>query len=279
MMNHLMERIYAAAVDRPLKKGTVVAGKYMVKQVLGMGSYGISYIVVDLIHNRDVVLKQARKTKIKLEKGKKAFEYEAKLLHALSHPSIPSLHEVIQNQQGHFIVMDYMKGRTFEDLIFQEGKTFSEREALHIVLSILHITAYFHKEGIVHRDLRIPNILSADDEIFIIDFGLARFLHDEPEEIEPDWIEKRLMRAVNVQSDMYALGHFVLFLLYSSYETKSMVERSWEEELNLSRDLTNIIRKMLQLDSSYDKVDSLIQDINHYLNSVEIGRKFDGIIQ
>jgi serine/threonine protein kinase, bacterial len=268
MMNHLIERIYAAAVDRPLKKGTVVAGKYMVKQVLGMGSYGISYIVADLIHNRDVVLKQARKTKIKLEKGKKAFEYEAKLLHTLSHPSIPSLHQVIQNQQGHFIVMDYIKGLTFEDLIFREGKTFSEREALHIVLRILHITAYFHKEGIVHRDLRIPNILSADDGIFIIDFGLARFLHDEPEEIEKDWIEKRLMRAVNVQSDMYALGHFLLFLLYSSYETKSMVERSWEEELNLSRDLTNIVRKMLQLDSPYDKVDSLIEEITHYLKAI-----------
>lgn len=279
MMKRLIERIYTAVVDRPLKKGTVVAGKYMVKQVLGMGSYGISYIVVDLIHNRDVVLKQARKTKIKLAKGKKAFEYEAKLLRTLSHPSIPSLHEVIQNQQGHFIVMDYMKGRNFEDLIFQEGKTFSEREALHIVLSILHIAAYFHEQGIVHRDLRIPNILSAGHDIFIIDFGLARFLHDEPEEIEEGWIEKELMRAVNVQSDMYALGHFMLFLLYSSYETNSMVERSWEEELNLSRDLTNIIRKMLQLDSPYDKVDSLIEDITHYLNSIEIGRKFDGIIQ
>lgn len=278
MMKHLIERVYAAAVDRPLKEGTVVAGKYMIKQVLGMGSYGISYIVADLIHNRDVVLKQARKTKIKLEKGKRAFEYEAKLLHALSHPSIPSLHEVIQNQQGHFIVMDYMKGMTFEELIFREGKAFSEREALQIVLEILHITAYFHKEGIVHRDLRIPNILSADDDIFIIDFGLARFLHDEPEEIEQEWTEKRLMRAVNVQSDMYALGHFTLFLLYSSYQTKSTVERSWEEELNLSRDLTKIIRKMLQLDAPYDKVDSLIQDITHYLN-IEIGRKFDGIIQ
>ncbi|HWO96797.1 MAG TPA: protein kinase [Bacillus sp. (in: firmicutes)] len=278
-MRYLIERIYAAMVDRPLKKGTVVAGKYMVKQVLGMGSYGISYIVVDLIHNRDVVLKQARKTKIRLEKGKKAFEYEAKLLHALAHPNIPSLHEVIQNQQGHFIVMDYIRGMNFEDLIFREGKTFSEREVLHIVLRILHITAYFHKRGIVHRDLRIPNILSAEGDIFIIDFGLARFLHDEPEEIEEGLIEKELMRAVNVQSDIYALGHFMLFLLYSSYETESAVERSWEEELNLSRDLTKIIRKMLQLDSPYDKVDSLIQDIIHYLNSIEIGRKSNGIIQ
>ncbi|MFC3885206.1 serine/threonine protein kinase [Bacillus songklensis] len=278
MIRQVVERIYTLVMDRPLKKGTVVAARYMIKRVLGMGSYGISYVAWDLVNNVDVVLKQARKTKIKMAKGKKAFEYEAKLLQILSHPNIPSLHEVIQNKQGHFLVMDYIQGDTFEDLIFREGKSFSEREMLNIVWSILDITVYFHSQGIVHRDLRIPNILCVDGQIFIIDFGLARFLHDMPEEIDDGFIEKKLMREISVQSDIYALGHFMLFLLYSGYEPTSLLEKSWEEELNLSGDLTRIIRKMLQLDPPYETVESLREDMIHYLDGNEIGRKEDGII-
>jgi serine/threonine-protein kinase len=271
--------MYTAMIDRPMKNGTIVAGRYEIKQVLGMGSYGISYLASDLKSHGDVVLKQARKTKFKTKKGQRAFEYEAKLLRLLSHPNIPSLHDVIENQQGCFIVMDYIKGKTFEELIFHEGQSFSEKQAVQIVLNVLHITAYFHQQGIVHRDLRIPNILNEEGCIFVIDFGLARFLHDEPEEIEHEWIEKQFMRAVNIQSDLYALGHFMLFLLYSEYEAESAVERSWEEELNLSRRLTGIIRRMLQLDQPYDTIDSLITDLTDYLNNREIGRELDGVIQ
>jgi serine/threonine protein kinase, bacterial len=279
MIRQVVDRINTLVIDRPLKKGTVVAGRYMIKRILGMGSYGISYVAWDLVNNFDVVLKQARKTKMKMEKGKKAFAYEAGLLETLSHPNIPSLHEVIQNKQGHFLVMDYIQGDTFEDLIFREGKSFSEREMLNIVLNILDIAAYFHGRGIVHRDLRIPNILSVDGQIFIIDFGLARFLHDVPEEIEDELIEKKLMREISVQSDMYALGHFMLFLLYSGYEPTSLEEKSWEEELNLSDDLTRMIRKMLKLDPPYESVESLREEIIHYLDGNEIGREEDGVIQ
>ena len=83
----------------------------------------------------------------------------------------------------------------------------------------------FHSKGIIHRDLRIPNILMKEKQVSIIDFGLAKYKGDERATTYEG--EQALMREVHFRSDFYALGHFSLFLLYAGYEstekTKTMV--------------------------------------------------------
>jgi serine/threonine-protein kinase len=125
------------------------------------------------------------------------------------------------------------------------------------LLELLAIVENFHKKGIIHRDLRIPNIIEQNGELHIIDFGLACFLTD-PEDLGPDeHPEKIRMRAVTLKSDLFALGHFALFLLYSSYEPQSKKERGWEEELDISLSLKIVLRKMLQLDNPYESVNEI----------------------
>lgn len=249
--NGLQRLVY----DRPLKAELLIHGRYKIKEVLGMGSYGITYIAFDIKKGESIVLKQLRKTKAKTDRGLLSFQRETQMLKVLKqHEHVPKLLDEFQNEQGFFIAMEWVKGDTFEDLIFRDQKTYSEKETIHILLELLNIVENFHQKGIIHRDLRIPNIILRDGKLHIIDFGLACFVTDEEIQDLYEHPEKQRMRAVSFKSDLFALGHFVLFLLYSSYESQTKKERSWEEELVISPSLKTILRKMLQLDEPFQSV-------------------------
>jgi len=277
MKNRMFKYLYRWLVDRPFKKGKVICGRYEIIDVLGMGSYGITYVANDIVQQKEVVVKQLRKTKQRTSQGLKSYHYEAKLLSQLNHPQIPSLYEAIETDEGCFLVMELIQGKTFEDLIFEEKCVYTEEQALNILLNILDVVSAIHEQGIVHRDLRIPNIIDVNGTIYVIDFGLARFLGDH-EETSTLIEEQQFMRQTSAASDIYALGHFLLFLLYSGYEPTEKQERSWEQELSLSTPIKTIIQKMLRADESYESIKSLQKDIYDYINSKNSGRGKYGAI-
>ncbi len=273
----MFKHLHRWLVDRPFKKGKVICGHYEIIDVLGMGSYGITYVANDIVQQKKVVVKQLRKTKQRTPQGLKSYHYEAKLLSQLNHPQIPSLYEAIETDEGCFLVMELIQGKTFEDLIFEEKCVYTEEQALDILLDILKVVSAIHEQGIVHRDLRIPNIIDVNGTIYVIDFGLARFLGDH-EETSTLIEEQQFMRQTSAASDIYALGHFLLFLLYSGYEPTEKQERSWEQELSLSPPIKTIIQKMLRADESYESIKSLQKDIYDYINSKNLGRGKYGAI-
>ncbi len=237
-----------------------VVRNYKIIQMLGMGSYGITYLAENELTREKVVLKQLRKRALKNGKGLQSFRYEKNILLTLNHSAIPKYIEDFKWKRNYFIVMEFKEGRTFEQEIFENKQKYSETEAFQYLMKASSIVKYVHEKGIVHRDLRIPNLLIHEGEIFVIDFGLARNLHDDDQRVENFPIEKQLMREVKIESDFYALGHFVLFLLYSSFEPKG-IEKSWEDELPLSEEAKRVIRKLLMIDQAYQSAEELIQDI------------------
>jgi serine/threonine protein kinase, bacterial len=263
MITEMIKGLQRTLFDRPLKPGLLLQGRYRINEVLGMGSYGITYLAHDRLTDSTVVLKQLRTTKAKTESGLRSFQRESEILKVINHPQIPKLLDEFQNDKGLFITMEWINGDTFEDLIFRDQHTYSENETITILLELLNIIETFHENEIIHRDLRIPNIIQRNGKLHIIDFGLACFLSDQEVADSDDHPEKLRMRAVTVKSDLFALGHFALFLLYSSYESQSKKEKSWEEELNISHSLKAALRKMLQLDepfhSAKDARSALIQ--------------------
>ncbi|MEB4867940.1 serine/threonine-protein kinase [Priestia megaterium] len=277
MKNRMFKHFHRWLVDRPFKKGTVICERYEIINVLGMGSYGITYVASDIVQQKEVVIKQLRKTKQRTPQGLKSFHYEAKLLSQLDHTQIPSLYEAVEIDEGCFLVMELIQGKTFEDLIFEEKRVYTEEKALDILLDILKVVSVIHEQGIVHRDLRIPNIIDVNGTIYVIDFGLARFLgaHEETSTLIE---EQQFMRQTSVASDIYALGHFLLFLLYSGYEPTDKQEKSWEQELSLSAPIKTIIQKMLRADEAYESIKSLQKDIYDYINSKNSGREKHGAI-
>ncbi|MRX56286.1 protein kinase [Bacillus idriensis] len=250
--------------ERPLKPGKTINSKYLIIKVLGKGSYGITYLTKDLHDQKYAVVKQLRAYKARSGKGLQSFMREADIQSNLCNAAFPDFYESFQWEKKHFISMEFVEADTFEDLIFIQKESFGEKESFHILLKVLKAIKILHDNGIVHRDLRIPNILMKNQSIHIIDFGLARRLSDSREVCKSETKyseEKMLFREVSYQSDFFALGHFVLFLLYSGYVPSSGKNRSWEDELELSALGKEIIKRMLKLLKPYDSIDELMEEV------------------
>lgn len=259
--------IYAWLVDRPYAAGTLIHRRYRIEEVLGMGSYGITYLCLDAATNTRCVLKQVRPSKLGSNKGQPVYEYEIAVLEQLDHPQIPKLLDRFAYDRQLFFAMELVTGRNLEDLIFEEGRTMSEPEALGVILELLDIVEYLHSRKLVHRDIRIPNVILQNGSLHLIDFGLARYLGDPATYIEEDldayvW-EKQIKREVAFKSDYWGLGHFLLFLLYTTFSAPADEDdtRTWEEELDLHPATQRLIRRLIQIDPPYENAEELRLDL------------------
>ncbi|WP_242035238.1 serine/threonine protein kinase [Mesobacillus harenae] len=226
----------------------MIDGRYLIEEYLGCGSYGRSYLVFDQVKGRRAVLKMLRLHKRLSRKSTEHFRQESYWLTELDHPALPCFYERGTFKKAPFFTMEYVNGKTFEQLIFEEGMVFSEKTAFKTAIKLNDIIGYLHSKNLVHRDIRIPNVMVEGPELKLIDFGLARRLGSNKSNKKV----KNPFREQSVRSDFYGLGHFLLFLLYSSYEPETDQEQTWEEELTLTLDARRIIRKLLQIDEPYD---------------------------
>lgn len=231
---------------------------YIIQSLLGQGSYGTAYLVKHKNKDNFAVLKRLRPYKRIIDPSGKLLLKEAEILKSLEDKHFPKVYSLGMVKRVPYFIMEYFQGKTFDELIFSEGKTFTEQESLIIVEEITRLVTGLHSKGIVHRDLRIPNVIKDEEELKIIDFGLAAEMDNE---VSPHEKHKDYMREKNVKADFYALGHFLLFLLYSSYEGEDTRESSWEEELSLSPGTVSILRKLLQIDEPYSDSRNLLHDL------------------
>lgn len=252
----------ANLIEKPLKKGQWINDRYEINCFLGRGSYGNSYLVFDHLKKEEVVLKILRSHKKFFKPAKIGFEREQQILKKLNHRSFTKYFENGYYRNTPFFTMEYVNGKTFEQLIFEEEYKYSEKHAFQIGRELLKIISSLHQMGIVHRDIRIPNVMMDGIQLRLIDFGLAR--HFNPNESLPfhlDYIKKMIAPI----SDYYALGHFLLFLLYSNYEyDEEKKEKSWEEELELSEPARTMIRKLLVMDQPFQSC----QEIDQYISII-----------
>lgn len=258
-------------IDRPFRPGMKIR-QYQLVRVLGMGSYGITYLATDIQTNTRCVLKQVKPSRRKGEKGYPIFKREADILKQLHHPAFPRFIDQFENKRQLFLVMEYFEGPNMEDMIFDLGKQFSEREALEFILQLLQHVQVLHKKKLVHRDIRLPNVIYGKDQLHIIDFGLAQFLGQSPTAMAEDLgdypLEKQLRREVEFKSDFYAMGHLLLFLLYTTFNGPETEEITWEEELEISSQTKRLLRKMLLLDPPFLHASELEKEIKTTLEGL-----------
>ena len=159
-------------------EATAVPGQminhYRVTSLLGAGGMGEVYLAEDTRLGRSVALKflPAHFTQ---DKGHlRRFEREARAVATLSHPSVCTIHEVVETEQGrHCIVMEYVEGVTLRELIAQGRMKVGE--ALDAAIQVASALAAAHVAGIVHRDMKPENImLRPDGYVKVLDFGLAK---------------------------------------------------------------------------------------------------------
>lgn len=224
---------------------------------LGVGSYGVAYLLLHSKSGNQYVLKRMKTKHLRKKKLHEKFQQEISMLNEIGIPNTPSVYTQGNLSNIPFYIMDFVDGKTFEQAIFEDGVTFTLAQSLVITKQLLELVMTLHEKGIIHRDLRIPNILINGEGLHIIDFGLATYLDPN---LKIDNIDNP-KKAENHISDLYFVGHFLLFLLYSNFTPTERKERSWQEELQLPIEVIDYIERLLTLRSPFSSTKEALSSI------------------
>ncbi|XP_031438656.1 NUAK family SNF1-like kinase 1 [Clupea harengus] len=197
--------------------------RYELKETLGRGTYGKVKKAIERHTGRVVAIKSIRKEKIRDEQDMVHIRREIEIMSSLRHPHIISIHEVFENKDKIVIVMEYAsKGELYEYI--SERRRLSERETRHFFRQIVSAVHFCHKNGIVHRDLKLENVLLDENcNIKIADFGLSNLYHKDtllntfcgsPLYASPEIVNGRPYKGPEV--DSWALGVLLYTLVYGT---------------------------------------------------------------
>lgn len=150
-----------------------VANRYEIISLIGQGGMADVYKSKDTILNRIVAIKILREKMSEDAMTLVRFQREASAASKLSHPNVVDIYDVGEYEGMHYIVMEYVRGKTLKQLIQQRG-ALSVSESLHIMIQLTSAIQNAHSHNIIHRDIKPQNVLVKDDgTVKITDFGIA----------------------------------------------------------------------------------------------------------
>ena len=206
----------------------VVAGRYRLSSLLGVGGMGDVWLAEDAVLRRAVALKQLTDRR---GATRPAVLREARAAASVTHPGVVSVHDVVADGDENWIVMEALPGEPLSTTISGRGRLGVD-EVARIGLQLLSALEAIHAAGLVHRDLKPGNVQICGDRVVITDFGLsssggargglrAGKLEGSLQYLAP---EALLDGVFGAASDMYALG----VTLYTAVERSSPFQSAVE---------------------------------------------------
>jgi eukaryotic-like serine/threonine-protein kinase len=153
-------------------------GAYEIVAAIGAGGMGEVYRARDTRLGREVAIKVLPLDRATDEHRRRRFVQEAQAASALNHPHIVTIHEIESAGDLDFIVMEYVRGKSLDQIIPRAGMRLNE--LLRVAISVADALAAAHARGLIHRDLKPANVIIGDDgSVKVLDFGLAKLIGAE----------------------------------------------------------------------------------------------------
>ncbi len=212
-----------------------VVGNYKIIDKIGEGGMGAVFKGVDLMLEREVAIKMLRPELARQPNVVERFRTEAVTLAKLNHPNVATLHSFFRQGEDFFMVMEFVRGRTLDDVIRAQG-AMQCNQAIELFCMALEGIDHAHKMGIVHRDIKPANMmLTETGSIKVMDFGIARVLGTDRltraghligtvEYMSPEQVRGE---ETDARSDIYSLG----ILLYEMLTGRVPFNSTSEYEL------------------------------------------------
>jgi tetratricopeptide (TPR) repeat protein len=216
-------------------------GAYRLGRALGRGGMGAVYLAerIDGAFEQRVAIKLIKRG-MDTDQVLARFRAERQILAALDHPNIARLLDGGTTNDGlPFFAMEYIEGRPID--AFVEAGRLGVEERLRLFLQVCDAVSYAHGQGVIHRDIKPLNTLvTAAGVPKLLDFGIAKVLHDAPEEITatvtglrlltPDYASPEQIEGsrATTASDVYSLG-VVLYELLTGRSPYRVSSRSPQE--------------------------------------------------
>ncbi|XP_070696076.1 NUAK family SNF1-like kinase 1 [Pempheris klunzingeri] len=216
--------------------------RYEVMETLGKGTYGKVKKAVERASLKTVAIKSIRKERITDDLDRIHIQREIEITSWLRHPNIIRFHEVFESRDKIVIVMEYASKGELYDYI-QERRRLPETEARGIFRQITSAVHYCHKNGVVHRDLKLENILLDQDlNVKLADFGLSNHFQrgallqtycGSPLYAAPEIVKGLPYQGPEV--DCWALGVLLYALVYSSMPFDGASHATLTEQISQGR--------------------------------------------
>ena len=269
--------------------GQILGNRYELIEKVGGGGMALVYKARCKLLNRFVAVKILRPDFTNDEEFIKRFKIEAQAAASLSHPNIVSIYDVGNEEDIHYIVMEYIDGATLKEYIEEKG-ALDWKEAVNISIQICLAIKHAHENNIVHRDIKPHNILfTKEGMIKVTDFGIARAVtsstitmvggtigsvhYFSPEQARGGFTDEK--------SDIYSLGIVLYELLTGTLPFNGdtpvsvaikHIQEEPEEPINMNSQIpigvNDIVKKAIQKDqnSRYQKASDLLDDLYKVLD-------------
>ena len=160
-------------------EGRIVADRYKLIKSIGQGGFGFVYVAEHIDLGRRFAIKFLHRQHEADVAFLKRFKREARVTAQLVHPHIVTVTDYGSDEMlGNYFVMEYLDGSPLDEMLEAKGPLGSQ-ESVHIMRQIVEGFVYAHDKGIVHRDVKSPNVFLVEDasrhnHVKILDFGIAR---------------------------------------------------------------------------------------------------------
>lgn len=262
-----------------LQIGSVVDGKYKILNKVGQGGMSVVYLAMNERANKQWAIKEVRKDGVQdYEVVKQGLIVETDMLKKLQHDNLPSIIDVIDNDETFLIVMDYIEGNPLSKTIREFGAQ-SQEDVIKWAKQLCDVLGYLHSQNppIIYRDMKPSNVmLKPDGKVMLIDFGTAR-------EFKSNRVEDTTclgtrgyaapeqyggMGQTDARTDIYCLGATMYHLITGHNPSEPPYQmypiREWDQ--SLSSGLEEIIWKCTRDNPNerYQSCAELMYDLEHY---------------
>lgn len=265
--------------ENGMPAGTVIGRKYEVLKKIGQGGMSIVYLVMDTRLNKNWALKEVRKDGIKdYEVVKQGLVVETDMLKKLSHPHLPRIVDIIDEEGAFYVVMDYVEGQALSTVLDEYGAQ-PQDLVIDWAKQLCDVLHYLHTRtpAIIYRDMKPGNVmLRPEGNLTLIDFGIAREFKEKnvadttclgtlgyaaPEQFGNQG-------QTDPRTDIYCLGATLYHLVTGQNPSEPPYEMYPICKINpqLSTGLERIISKCTQRNPNdrYQSCAELMYDLEHY---------------
>ena len=284
-----------------LKEGAQLQqGKYRIIRVLGQGGFGITYLAENLLLGRKVAIKEffpkdfcgrdntshltlgTENNRETVSKLKDRFLKEARNIARLDHPGIIRIHDVFEENNTAYYVMDYIEGENLNEMVKRNGPL-PEAKAIEYIIKVGEALEYIHSKNMTHFDVKPANIVvrKSDDMPILIDFGLSKQYDAHGE------ATSTLMQAVShgysaielynsgaiqefsPQTDVYSLGATLYYLLEGQAppQATALIEGVLSPD-SVNHNINYVVEESMQL--SKERRIKSVQDLIAKLKSINL---------